>query len=298
MMGIKRVITRRLNRLRRVGLAALLIVFLPGCAINGIATYRLGEAPWELYPQYPQQKKTSVEIMMDIAVAHDVAGVVDLIDVPECLEMGGALLDELRTGLVRKGYQIEHSTISSIGLSWPTETRCKLVTNETEDLLPVVPPFYLAEDLTEDAEREEEVAELFRELSRVKKRESGKNAMVSSGASREERDSNLMVIMVRARDVPRGKRIAQGAGTGLVVGVNIVSSLAKLVAGIGTGVFSPEALLLNFPEWEESFIEMDLFVIDHETSEVIWSDRRWVEGGQANQRSIDKLARAMIEDIP
>ena len=60
--------------------------------------------PRDLYPEYPEQKKTSVDLMMDLVVAHDVLGEVDLIDVPECLEMGNALLDQFRTGLENKGY--------------------------------------------------------------------------------------------------------------------------------------------------------------------------------------------------
>jgi hypothetical protein len=244
--------------------------------VLALATFACATAPAALYPEITKQKERPLNLWVDVAIAHDVSGNIDQIDIPECNGIGKAVQEEIVRGLTAKGYKIRESAITSMGLAWEGD-KYKVVRSDEERAMPVEkianqpPPFFVAPEFT-DPERVSKLTSVYKDLRKVEKKKGEPNAHIDVGKLARP-DEAWLIVHVAARDVPLGKQIGQAIFTSLLT--------------LGTVAI-----------WQTSGITLDTYMVDSTTGEVFWADRAFVKGGRASQKSVVRMATQAVNRFP
>lgn len=254
----------------------ILIALLSLIIVSGCAT------PLTVYSDFSEQKNdiNKVSLLTDVIMAEDISGTTDKIDLFRNKEFAEMIIKEVSANLNQKGYSVVESFVFS-GCALDAEKQYKVVrtTEDQEletDVIPVGnPPFYIDEALNLDAEAQQNLTSLFRNMKKQipkKKGEPNKDIHEAAFLKDMTKGDTLVFILVEGRDVSTGKQIGQAVLTGLL-------TLGTVIA------------------WQTSAISMNLYVIDTRDSKLIWEDRSFTKI-RPDEKSLKNVAGQIIKLLP
>jgi hypothetical protein len=261
----------------RVQLAGLFglclsIAWLSGC----------GNSPSNLYHAFPEKKKhfADMAIVMDYVMIEALMGDTSKIDLIENRRVGGALLTLCADSLSRKEYPVRKTVFSSIGLLMQRDKPFRVVrTPEAEHAdaegLPLgSPPFYV-DDLFLPDSIIGPLMNTYNSLINLPERKEGVTNTIPEAVAvgRQVECSTIMVVLVGGVNVPVSKGIGTATpNTSLTMGIQTLQGMSRL--------------------------SMMFFIIDAKTGDIIWDDRKFVNGGVVYPDKILRTAGDLLEGLP
>jgi hypothetical protein len=194
-------------------------------------------------------------------------------NVIENKEVGGLLLELCRDSLMKKGFTIEHSMMSSVGLLMSRKTPYRIVETvadqqaNDEDLSIGTAPFYIHEKLEQDT--------IFRRQLASPQKKEGVTTFIPEAIRVGEQFGSgmLMIILLGGMNVSntntQGAFIPYTAPMQGVVGVRQTTRLSVL-----------------------------MFIINTKNGEVVWDDRVYKNGGIIFREKILTSVSEMLIDLP
>jgi len=242
-----------------------------------------GTSPLARYPDLPGRKKEikSTVILSDFVVIEAQTGDTAIVDLPENKRKAQMCLNMLAGELNGKGYQVDRTHLSSVGLLMNAKGQYKVVHNAQDreleaDLLPIgQPPFYISDHYGRDTLVLMLLSSVYNSLINYEKRKGDKNAMVPAA-------------------VYLGKEI--GGGTMIILLVGGCNVGISRQAGIP---LSPHGMRYDKVGVQAvSQATMMLYIIDTATGEVIWDDRQTATGGQVHDEKLIRMLKKITDELP
>lgn len=242
-------------------------IFLFAITMGGCAT-----SPLKYYPDFPKQKQGVAKVTMleDIIVVEDIAGNIDSVNVDENKVLGNTLLKIFNDELNQKGYLVEKTMLSSIGLTLNPNNQYQVVGAPSTGN----PPFYIDEAIIQDPDMKQKLTTLFNSLGTYIKKEGEPSKVIPDAPSLRigtESDA-LLVILAGGRKVSLGKQIGQGVLTTMLT--------------LGT-----------VATWQTSTTVMQLYIVDLKSGEVLWSDTDFQQY-EPSEDHLRRQAKRIIERLP
>jgi hypothetical protein len=260
-------------------LTKLIFVLVTGLAFS----YCAPQTPLAFYPDFSTQKEAieSVTLFGDIVVLRDIKGNQDLVSLVENRELWKLFKDVFREELQRKGYNIERSLLTSMGLLMEETRRMKVERTledrelKIQDLTVANPPFFIDEQFKSNPELMDKLEALYGVLDKFRKYRGDANMIIDEATSLQQgiKGEALFIVFIAGRNVPLTKQIGQA----------LISSIATL----GT-----------FYIYDTSGLFYNLYVITPHNGELIWADYNYMKGGNVNAKSVRTEARTFARKIP
>ena len=250
----------------------IIVVMLSGCGIS----------PESTYPDFSRYKlgMTGCALLADCVIIDDMIGDTNRIDIVANKSLGGLLLTHFTDRLIGKGYHVDNTVLTSVGLVMDQRRVYKLarsVRSEDADLtdLPIgLPPFYL-NDVFQDSFSETELKSAYNALIKSFPDREGQKIVipgtVSVGKLAEE--PTLMIVFLGGFNVSASKEFNDES-----------ASNASTVGQIGMQHISQ--------------VTVAFYIVDAKTGELLWSDQHSTKGGTVHKEKIIRLADKIIEDLP
>ena len=214
-------------------------------------------------------------IMSDAIVIEKGRGNVQKVDLIENIGIARMCINDLADELKSKGYHIDRTLVSSIGLILPQNSLFRIVRTEAEreldpEMLQVqTPPFYVSDQLKRESSDIQTLERLYYRLLTTERHAGGR-----------------MIRIPEAVDV--GKRI--GGGLVFVVfvrGYEVPLNFQKRER--------PDEIIATA---QASEVTVSLYVMDTVTGDVVWDDRVMKQGGTIYREKILQLVGKLVDDLP
>jgi len=248
-----------------------------------LLSYCAPQTPLTFYPEFNIQKEAveSVTLFGDIVILRDIKGKLDLVNLDENKELWGLFKDVFREELQHKGYTMDRSLLTSMGLPMEETRRMKIERTledrdlKNEDLTVGNPPFYLDEQFKSNPELLEKLRVVYDVLDKFRKLKGESNTIIDEATTFQQgiEGEALFVVFIVGRNVPLTKQIGQA----------LISSIATL----GT-----------YYIYDTSGLFYNLYIITPHNGELIWADYNYMKGGNVNSKSISSVARIFARKIP
>ena len=250
--------------------------------------------PAVMYPQFQRATARPLVVLIDVALAHDVAGDIDELRLYEGRSVADSLAARLRERLSARSYRVDKAMLTSMGLTWTaTPELLTLTSADQEKLAPVLkpwkaPPFFTNDSLASDTMALALVRLLYREVrcARWMKLEKEPECPVESASTVHRyvgapEGTDLLAVLVSGRDVSTGKK----AGRTLLT----IGAIALGAAGGGPTVV---------PFWDNGGVMVEAFIVDVETGVLRWSDVKFDGGARANWATVAALTDRLVAELP
>jgi len=274
------------NERRTIFWTVSVAILFAGCA----ATPR----PAVMYPQFQRATARPLVVLIDVALAHDVAGDIDELRLYEGRSVADSLAARLRERLSARSYRVDKAMLTSMGLTWTaTPELLTLTSADQEKLAPVLkpwkaPPFFTNDSLASDTMALALVRLLYREVrcARWMKLEKEPECPVESASTVHRyvgapEGSDLLAVLVSGRDVSTGKK----AGRTLLT-----------IGAIALGAAAGGATVV--PYWDNGGVMVEAFIVDVETGVLRWSDVKFDGGARANWATVAALTERIVAELP
>ncbi len=255
-------------------LAAVVIPLLNGCSSSPLARY----------PDFParKQRSASAAILSDFVVINGVVGGnLDMVDVPANQKRAKMCLNFLAGALNDKGYHVDRTMLTSMGLLMNREQQYAVVRTAEEqevdeDSLPTEPaPFFVSRNCANDTTIRKTLRPVYAQLIQI-----------------EKPKGDPLPVISEARP------LGQAVGGGMI--------FVLLVGGYNAGItqqhavfHSPEHFPMNkVAAKQESQVSIRLYAIDSETGEVVWDDHTRKTGGIVHDQKIIDALKEMVDRFP
>ncbi len=223
---------------------------------------------------------TTGALLADCIIIDDMIGDTNKIDVVANKSFGGMILNYFTDSLTAKGYHVDNAMLTSVGLMMDRQHLYKLVqsvrTKETDmDDLPIgVPPFYLNDVFRHDSDAAQ-LWSMYDVLIKTSPEEGGDKIFVpaSTAVGRQTEAGTLMIIFVSGFSVPSGKQYDPH-----------YYSDRETVGRVGMQHISQ--------------VTVAFYIVDAQTGELLWLDKRNMQGGTIYKEKILRLADKIIEELP
>jgi hypothetical protein len=259
---------------------ALLNAMLPGvCCIilAGCGSSRLSH-----YPGFLERKNAmnGMTIVTDFIFIEGLIGDTDKVDLTENRELAANVLRRCEDSLKLRGYQIQKTLLTSVGLLMGPATVYKVARTvaereaSEEDLPAGSAPFYVDQTLNDTTRLR--LAHVYNSLINVPQKEEGTTTIIPEAAllnSITDSSNTLMVLIAGGVNVPVSKGIGEKNSTPVMT----------------HGVITVD---------RGSHFSIMLFVLDMKTGEVIWDDRKHVQGGVIYSEKIYSILGDLLEEFP
>ena len=246
-------------------------------------SYCAPQTPLTFYPEFNTQKEAieSVTLFGDMVILRDIKGKLDLVSLAENQELWGLFKDVFREELQRKGYNMERSLLTSMGLPMEETRRMKIERTledrdlKSKDLTVGNPPFYLDEQFKSNPELLDKLDAVYKVLDKFRKMKGESNTIIDEATALQQgiEGEALFIVFIVGRNVPLTKQIGQA----------LISSIATL----GT-----------YYIYDTSGLFYNLYIITPHNGELIWADYNYMKGGNVNAKSISSTARIFARKIP
>ena len=261
----------------RTGLCEFAILCCSVAVLAGCGSSRLSH-----YPEFPEHKKTmtGLTIMTDFILIDGILGDTDKVDLTENKEVAANVLQLCEDSLKIKGYQIQKTVLSSIGLLMSPSAVYRVATTvadheaSVEDLPLGSPPFYIDENVNDTTRRR--LSHIYNSLINSPEKAEGTTTIVPEAARLGDiggKSKTLMVLLAGGVNVPVSKAIGERFAN----------------PNPGEGVVAVQRI---------SQFSVMLFILDMNTGEVIWDDRKHVQGGLIFQEKIYSMLGDLLEELP
>ena len=273
------------NNRRTLAWTVFVVVLLAACA----GTPR----PAVLYPQFQRATARPLVVLIEVALAHDVAGNVDELRLYEGRSVADSLAARLRERLATRSYRVDKAMLTSMGLTWSATPELLILTSmDQEKLAPAEkpkkePPFFTNDSLASDTMALAFVRLFYREVrcARWMKLQKKPDCPVESASTLHRyvgapEGTDLLAVLVSGRDVSTGKK----AGRTLLT----IGAIALGAAGGGTVV----------PFWDNGGVIVEAYIVDGETGVLRWSHVKFDGGARANWTTVAALTDRLVAELP
>lgn len=246
---------------------------MPGCRSSRLSRY----------PDFPEQKKNlgSLTVLSDCMIVQSLRGDTDKIDLMENEDVGVRVLQICADMLREKGYTVNNTIFSSIGLLMKQNQLYKVIRTADErrlddGKLPLASaPFYVNKAIIRDSTFLVRLAYVYNALLNARQEEQGSKTIVREAISIGKTIGNgaLAVVLTGGYNVPVSKKLGEPArNTSLTQNVVTMQSISHL--------------------------SMVFFIIDTKTGEVIWDDRQFKNEGVVMPEKYFSMIKDMLQDLP
>lgn len=257
---------------RMVLLTAFLVV-LSGCLSSRI----------DRYPTFLSQKANfkSGKVLMDIVLIHDTLKDTDRIDLDLNKKAAAELLPIFRDSLKAKGFPVEDAVLTSIGAAMGKHNSYKLIHNvfeqqlEYNQLLSGRPPFFVDGSYESDSAHVLALSSVYKSLLLADVDNDAEHTVIQDATSLRglEGASTLYVVFVGGYEVPPVTIVSEEIGSSReTVGRVRVQRITQA--------------------------SVTFFILNTETGELLWSDRRHVQGGTLNREKFLRMTLSILDGLP
>jgi hypothetical protein len=248
------------------------VLFLAGC----------GSSMLDTFPGFPVHKARLGKsvIIADFLIMKATVDTLPLVDLGATKATADTMLSFIQSRLDAKGYGVTSRLLTSAGLSMDSTFTAKVTNTSGFDRegegfpLSIHPPFYLYQALRRDPTMRSLLASLYRRLARM-----------------EETDG---VYPAMEEMAPLGKAF----GGGLIFiflggGFEVSASIQQLGA---TPSWVEETAKIGYKSVSQGSLNM--FVLDPDNGNVLWSDRETTSGGMMYDAKFIRMTETLLEDLP
>ncbi len=253
--------------------AGLVLMFASGCHVSRAT----------VYPDFIRQKSGlgPVTVLSDIMLIQARRGDTSKIDLVENKDVGVAELELCANSLREKGYDVQNTMLTSIGLLMNRSQIYRVVmtgddVNLGDDALPLgFPPFYINPQMRRDTLVEISLRRMY-------------DAVLNAGQRQDTEKTFITAARVLGRHI--------GAKTLLILltgGFNVPITKGVLEPTVGPN--QGEKAVAMRPRTQLSML---MYFIDASTGEVIWEDREFKNEGVVHKDRILGMLEDLLEDVP
>ena len=222
----------------------------------------------------------NVAVISDVAVAQDIEGDLNQIDVAQCKLLGKDVNRLIQSGLIEKGWSADNTAVPSVGIFIDNAVQFKVVnrpgqSGETEPVVQTA-PFYVNDNFKKDAEVKAALKKLYLSLDKY-----------------DMKASDLPPTFLEEATIV-GKHLDCDAMAVVMVGGTAVPLDKSLKEAIATSIMT----LGMVSVWETSQVRFKFFVVDTKNGKVLLADEDYRKGGLANRKEILDMANELVEQVP
>ena len=256
------------------------MVILTACfvALSGCVSPRV-----DRYPTFFSQKQNfkSGKVLMDIVLIHDTMKDTDKVDLVLNKEIARELLPVVRDGLKAKGLPVGDAVLTAMGAAMGKHNSYKLVHNvfeqrlEYDQLLSGRPPFFVDGSYESDSEHVRALSSVYKSLLLADVDTDAEHTVIQDATSLRglEGASTLYVLFVGGYEVPPVTIMSEELGSNReTVGRVKVQRITQA--------------------------SVTFFIVNTETGELLWSDRRHVQGGTLNREKLLRMTLSILDGLP
>jgi PBP1b-binding outer membrane lipoprotein LpoB len=255
-----------------------LVVLIGSILINGCS-----ESPLVRYPKFLEKKQEfkSVSLLADILILDAMSSDTILVNLPENKKLGRVCLDFFASTMQEKGYLLDNSLLTSVGLLAENDRNYKLISSEFEENLSdneipqSYPPFYIHDTFNKDTIYKQLLQTVYRRIVGYEKSE--------EDSSRYLRTSTYL-----------GKLFGTDCFAFLFVGGYNVRATQQSELFKNPKVDSYDKVAYG----RISQMTMLFYIVDSRTGEIIWDDHINMKGGLIYKEKLIKIARKILEQLP
>jgi len=258
-------------------------IILPALIASIILLSGCSPSPLLRYPGFKQKKEniSSITLLGEFLILETMVTDTSVVNLPENKKLGHTCMDLFASTLQEKGYTLNNSLLTSVGLLAGTDRKYKVISSpEEEDLSEAVipegyPPFYVSETFRGDTLHEQLLRTVYRRIIGYEKGKSDSSAYV--------RTSTFL-----------GKLFGTDYFAFLFVGgFNVRASQQDGV------IRNPKGDSYEKIAYERvTQLTMLFYIVDSRTGEIIWDDHINMRGGLIYKEKLVKMARKILENVP
>jgi len=244
-------------------------------------------------PNYKQSisKVTEVAIINDVCIWRDNVGSDDYWSIKDSQIAESFMLEGAKEYLRQKGYHIVFQISPFVGAFKKPEMLFRVAQREGAKILNKHPPFYISESLNTDEPYKQALIKVIRQVLQSVEQEKLPPSEVF--LSKADIQQSLDIIANRI-----------GADTALfLIGNGVIVSKSKSVAqAIATGILTTALTMgmFTYSQWNVSYLDTFVGLVNLKTGEVLWSNSLRLEGGDLTDRKyyLKRWAQNLLYHIP
>lgn len=258
----------------------LVAVFL--LALCALVAGACSTSPLSRYAELAQQKKALPPgaLLVDMSMIDAVAGDTNKMDLYENMRVGKLCLNLLAGSLSRKGFMVDRSLLTSVGLLLDPDQYYRTARDSAEHAMPsnelqmVMPPFYIDTFFTNRPNMEELLRRSYLSLFNAEKPPGRKVMLQEAGVlGRSVGGGTLYVLVAAGYNVPPGTRLQN----------------ADLPRNQGADKIRRQEL---------SKSSLSFYIVDAATGELLWDDRVVRSGGVVHQGKLFEMIGDLVDRLP
>jgi len=247
-----------------------------------LALAACGSSMLQTFPGFPAHKARLGKslIIADFLIMKATADTLPLVDLGATKAAADTMLRFIQKNLDAKGYNVTSRLLTSSGLSMDSTFTAK-VTNTSgfdregeEAPLSIHPPFYLYQALRRDPTMRSLLASMYRRLARLEETDGVYPAMQEMPPLGKALGGGLIFIFLGG-----GFEVSAG-----IQQLGVTPGWVEETAKIGYKMVSQGSL--------------NLFVLDPENGNILWTDRQISTGGMMYNEKFIRMAEILLEDLP
>jgi|GEM_PF-3086683 len=251
--------------------------------LTGFLLYGCSSSPLSRYPGFLMEKSQSSSgmIMTDVAVIDNLRGQGTQMDIGANGKTAQMCLNVLAGKLNEKGYHINRTMISSMGMGMNASDVYKIVRDENEEnnddqtLHVASPPFYVNSLIFPDSSSRHELQVLVLRLL---------------NSSHKENEPEIQI--------PEAVSVGKQLGGGLIFMLFVRGFNVPVATQNGSGAQNESMSDTKIAIQYTSEISTTLYVFDSENGNIIWDDRVARKGGVVFPGKIFDMLNTLVEELP
>jgi hypothetical protein len=249
------------------------IIIIGGCSHSPIARY-------PAFPERMQELKT-VSLLAEFLILDATSGDTNLVNIPENKKLGRTCLDLFASRMQEKGFVLNNSLLTSVGLLAENDRYYKVISSEPDEKLSDekipegYPPFYVSDTFKKDTLHEQLLRTVYRRIVGYEKNEDDSSGYV--------RTSTFL-----------GKLFGTDCFAFLFVGgYNVHASQQSEL------IINPKGDSYEKVSYERiTQMTMLFYIVDSRTGEIIWDDHISMKGGLIYKEKLIKMANKILSRLP
>jgi len=236
-----------------------------------------------LFPEFIDLKKntSTVTLMADMMIVDAIRDDTNKMNVIENKELGDLLLGLCADSLQNKGFTVERSMVTSIGLLMNRNIPYRVVqtvadqATHDEDLPIGAAPFYVHEAVEQDTLFRQHLASVYTALLNSPQKQEGVSTIIPDAIHVGEKFTSgmLMIILLGGTNVSVTKTLGEYAPS---------PSITQGFVGVQ----------------HDTRLSILIYIINPKTGEVVWDDRVYKNGGLIFQDRVFSVVNDMLKDLP
>lgn len=242
-----------------------------------------GTSPLARYPDFPLKKSqaASTIVLSDVVIIDELIGDTAKVDIIENTKLSKTCLNMLAGALNDKGYHVDRTLLTSIGLAMKRERVYKIVQTPDDqqrdvELLPsAAPPFFIDQIFRNDSSMQQQLQTLYMRLLNTE-RKKGQPAIT----------------------IPEAVSIGRKVGGGLVFVILAGGHNVPVTNQIGKYTQTQSLTFDRVTVQQITQLSVMLFVFDGLTGEILWDDHSVKKGGLIYKEKFVSMLQDILNELP